>query len=48
MFFLTFVSLIVPSMLTGEYCHTLLVAILAGCNGEHISHVQKILKRDEE
>ena len=35
-------------MYTGEYCYTLLVNILVRRNGEHITHLQKILKRDEE
>ena len=29
-------------------CYTLLVIILVRRNGKHISHMQKILKRDEE
>ena len=31
-----------------EYYYTLLVTILVIHNGKHISHLQKIIKRDEE
>ena len=41
-FFMTFVGLIVTIM------YTLLVTILARCSDKHISHLQKILKRDKK